>query len=276
MKRLKTLPALGFFSALPAALVLFAAAACATMPQKPEEFGPFVRRHAGESIPAAENKKNPRAELNFALLDVTAPGALQALVRQLLYDGRGSGEYARLIVRTWKRSYSETAAENPGYARDWSYEEKQNLVLAGSYAVITREIFTYEGGAHPNQGEDHFVITLDPPRQLRIADLITGTGMSRLNALADRELRRLSKEITGEPLPPGKPLSTGIFFNDAVPLSEDFYPDARGLTFQWDPYEIAPYAAGGIEICIPWQELAGLLSPEGNKLSGAFAVPPKR
>jgi hypothetical protein len=254
--------------------VLFAAAACTTMPPKSEEFGPFVRRHARESIPALENKKKPSAELDFVLLDITAPGALQTLVRQFLYDGQASDEYAHLIFRTWKRSYSETVAENPDYARDWGYEEKQKVALAGSYAVITRDIFTYEGGAHPNHAEDHFVISLDPPRQLRLSGLITGTGMSRLNTLVDRELRRVSEEMTGEPLPAGKPLSNGIFFNDVIPLTEDFYPDARGLTFQWDPYEIAPYVAGGIEILITWQELAAFLSPEGKNLAAAFSVPP--
>lgn len=257
-----------------AMVVLFAS--CSTLP-KSEEFGPFVRRHTRETIPARENKKIPRAELNFALLDVTTPGALQTLVWRFLYDGQTSDEYARLIVHTWEKSYLETVAENPGYAQNWGYEEKQKVALAGSYAVITRNIFTYEGGAHPNHTEDNFVISLETPRQLRLSDLITRTSMSRLDTLADWEFRRVSQEMTGEPLPAGKSLSNGIFFSDTIPLTGNFYPDAKGLNFHWDPAEIAAYAAGEIKILITWQELYGFLSPEGRKLADAFtAVPPNR
>ncbi|MDR1307332.1 MAG: RsiV family protein [Treponema sp.] len=273
MKYLKTLPFLRPVPALVAMFVL-AAASCATMLPRSEEFGPFVRRHTRESIPALKNKKKPRAELNFALLDVTAPGALQALVWQFLYDGRSSDEHAGLIASTWEKRYLETVAQNPGYNQNWGYEEKHKVVLAGSYAAITRNIFTYEGGAHPNHTENNFVISTETPRQLHPADLITGAGMSRLNTLADWKLRRISEEITGEPLPAEKPLSSGIFSQDTIPLTKNFYPDAKGLNFHWDPYEIAPYATGEIEILITWQELDGFLSPEGKKLAGAFTAPP--
>jgi hypothetical protein len=277
MKHSIPLPVLRrFFCALTMAFVLFASAACTGLPQSRKELGPFVLNRTAESIPAFENKKKPRADLHFSLLDVTGPGALQTLVRQLLYDGQPSDEYLRLITRDWQKNYTETAAENPLYSGDWDYTEDQELVLAGSYAVITRHISTYTGGAHPNRTTEYFVISLETSRRLRLSGIITGTTAG-LTTLVDRELRRFSEAETGESLPPEKSLSAGIFFEDAVPLSEDFYPGKEGLTFCWDPYEIAPYAAGEVEILITWQELDAFLSPEGKKLAAAFtAAPPAR
>jgi hypothetical protein len=253
-----------FFAALLLSALL---AACTGLPEDLPE--PFVRLSRTESIPAFERKK-PSADLTFSLIDASQPGALQSLVRNILYKGQDAEAYAGKISGELTRDYRETAAEEPEYTTDWSYDETQNLTLAGSYAVITRYISSYTGGAHSDWAETNYVLDLEKPRQIRLSDLITRAGFSNLYAFADRELRDFSA-AAGQPLPPGTPLSNGIFFEDSVTLSEDFYPTEKGLTFQWDPYEIAPYSEGGVEITLSWQELADLLSPEGKKLAAAFA-----
>jgi hypothetical protein len=252
------------------ATILFLAllAACAGLPKEalPE---PFVRFSRRESIPAFEGKK-PSADLNFSLVDVSLPGELQGLVRDLLYKGEDAEAYTGKITGDFSRDYREVAAEDPNYVQDWSYDEEQKLVLTGNYGVITRHISSYTGGAHPNWTAANYVVDLETPRRLRFSELITRAAYSNLSAIADRELRNFSETVTGEALPPGTPLSKGIYFEDSVTLPEDFYPTEKGLNFQWDPYEIAPYAVGGVEITLSWQELAHLLSPEGKKMAAAF------
>jgi hypothetical protein len=247
--------------------LLFALTACAGLPEALPE--PFVRLSRTESIPAFERKK-PSADLKLSLIDVSQPGTLQILVRNLLYKGQDAEAYAGKITGDLTRDYRETATENPEYTTNWSYDEAQKLALAGSYAVITRLISSYTGGAHGNWTETSYVLDQEKPRQIRLADLITRAGFPNLYAFADRELRDFSA-AAGQPLPPGTPLSNGIFFEDSVTLSEDFYPTKEGLNFQWDPYEIAPYSEGGVEITLTWQELADILSAEGKKLAAAFA-----
>lgn len=51
-----------------------------------------------------------------------------------------------------------------------------------------------------------------------------------------------------------------------IPLSDTFYISSKGITFVYQPYEIACYADGIIEITIPKSQLAGCLTTLGKKL----------
>jgi hypothetical protein len=242
-------------------------AACAGLPKEalPE---PFVRVSQKESIPAFQRRK-PALDINLNLVDVSAPGPLQSLVRDLLYKKQSAAEYVLATSSDLSKEYRETAAEYPDSDQDWNYDEDQKLVRAGTSGVITRHISSYTGGAHPNWTETSYVLDLEKSRQIRLAELFTRTGLAALRTLTDRELRNFST-AAGEPIPAGTPLSNGVYFENSVAPSEDFYPTEKGLTFQWDPYEIAPYAVGGVEITLSWQELADLFGPEGKKLAAAF------
>jgi hypothetical protein len=47
--------------------------------------------------------------------------------------------------------------------------------------------------------------------------------------------------------------------------------NSKGIGIQWDPYEIAPYAMGAMEILIPTQLVEGLLNPLGLSLLKDFS-----
>ena len=46
-----------------------------------------------------------------------------------------------------------------------------------------------------------------------------------------------------------------VFYVDAIEPSELFSVGEEGITFYYDPYELAPYVFGGIQIRIPWDAL---------------------
>ncbi|MDR2073631.1 MAG: RsiV family protein [Spirochaetaceae bacterium] len=210
-------------------------------------------------------------DLSFRIVECSQPGPVQTLVQKILYNGRNPEEYGRLLAEDWKNEFAEFADGDPEYTQSWDYTEEHRLVLKGNYAVITQEVSYYQGGAHPNWFINNYILDTEEAAQLRLGDIIPQKNMPALTALTNRQLRIFSEKSTGESLPPAAPLSRGIYFEDTVDLSEDFYPTAKGLTFQWDPYEIAPYAAGSIEITLSWQELENFLSPEGKKLATVFA-----
>jgi hypothetical protein len=66
----------------------------------------------------------------------------------------------------------------------------------------------------------------------------------------------------------GEPLQTGGFFEDTVTAPDNFFLAEPGLGFHWDPYEIAPYAAGPVEVIIPYNRIGSLLSSRGAVLIG--------
>jgi hypothetical protein len=54
-------------------------------------------------------------------------------------------------------------------------------------------------------------------------------------------------------------LQEGGFFENTITIPENFFIVPGGLGFHWDPYEIAPYAMGPIEITIPFEKLQNVL-----------------
>jgi hypothetical protein len=250
------------YLAAPVLLLLFA---CASSP-KPAEDGLFFTVAHNETVPASEGSENA-LELSFTLLDCEGPPG--ELVRALLYDGQSAEEYAAKIADDLKTTYRLTLEENSewGFNQSWSYEEEQEVSVTGSYALITRHSFIYEGGAHPNYSTEYYVLDLETSKALSLEDIIAEEGRPTFSASIDRELRRYSDEVTGDPLSPETPLSGGIYFDDSV-VPVNFYPAADGLHLQWNPYEIAAYVYGEIEITLGWDEL--VLGPKGAALAAAY------
>ncbi|MDR2144531.1 MAG: RsiV family protein [Treponema sp.] len=246
--------------------------ACATAP-KTAGNGLFFTVTRGETVPAAEDQENA-LELSFTLVD-SKESRLGAFVRDLLYSGQSAEEYAAKITDDLKTTYRLTLEENSewGYDQSWEYTEEQEVSVAGPYALITRQNFIYEGGAHPDYATLYYVLDVKTPRALSLEDIIAEKNQPGFYALINRELRRHSDELTDQPLSPEAPLSAGIYFEDSV-TPVNFYPAAEGLHLQWNPYDIAAYVFGVIDITIPWNELADLLSPEGTSLAAAWGAAP--
>jgi hypothetical protein len=247
------------------AFILVSLFACAGVP-KPAGNRLFFTVTHSETVAAPESAEDT-LELSFILID-TKESRLNEFIRGLLYSGQSAEEYAAKVTDDLKTTYRLTLEENSewGFEQSWSYEEEQKVSVTGSYAIITRHSFIYEGGAHPNNATSYYVIDLETPKTLGLEDIITEEGRPGFYGYIDKELRLYSDGLTDQPLLPGAPLSTGIYFEDSV-TPANFYPAADGLHLQWNPYEIAAYVYGEIEITLAWDELR--LSPEGTALAAA-------
>ena len=120
-----------------------------------------------------------------------------------------------------------------------------------SYAM---DVYEYTGGAHGNRylliqnydlqtgdavSEQDFFIDdyYEPLKTLLLEALIAQTD----EAETMKDLRRLGYSVA-----------------DVVP-NENFYVTPEGITYVYNPYEIAPYAMGCIQISLPWDSLRHLL-----------------
>ena len=123
--------------------------------------------------------------------------------------------------------------------------------LLWSYAM---DVYEYNGGAHGN-------------RYLLIQnyDLQTGDAVSEQDLFID-DYYELLKTLLLEALiaqtdeaETKKDLRRlGYSVADVVP-NENFYVTAEGITYVYNPYEIAPYAMGCIQISLPWDSIRHLL-----------------
>ena len=123
--------------------------------------------------------------------------------------------------------------------------------LLWSYAM---DVYEYNGGAHGN-------------RYLLIQnyDLQTGDAVSEQDLFIDdyyEQLKTLLLEAliaqTDEAETKKDLRRLGYSVVDVVP-NENFYVTPEGITYVYNPYEIAPYAMGCIQISLPWDSVRHLL-----------------
>lgn len=61
--------------------------------------------------------------------------------------------------------------------------------------------------------------------------------------------------------------------DDVWKLVSQFGVDAKGVTFNFSPYDILPYAFGEHEVLVPWHFISEFLAPEFKDLDGKLTTP---
>ncbi|MDR2143506.1 MAG: RsiV family protein [Treponema sp.] len=246
--------------------------ACATVPARND--GLFFTVTYGETVPPAEGSEDA-LELSFVLVD-SEKVPLGELVRSFLYGGLSAEDHAAKVTDDLKTTYRLTLEENSewGFDQSWTYDEEIKTAVTGPYAVITRAMYVYQGGAHGDQTVVPYVFDVETPKKIGLDDIIAKESRSGFYGIMNRELRLYSDAKSELPLFPEAPLSSGIYFEDTV-MPSNFYPAADGLHLQWNPAEIAAYVFGVIDITLGWDELANLLSPEGAAMAAVYQTTPR-
>ena len=126
-----------------------------------------------------------------------------------------------------------------------------NIPSLWSYAM---DVYEYTGGAHGN-------------RYLLIQnyDLQTGDAVSEQDLFIDDYYEQLNTLLLEALIAQTDEAETrkdlrrlGYSVADVVP-NENFYVTDEGITYVYNPYEIAPYAMGCIQISLSWDSIRHLL-----------------
>lgn len=127
--------------------------------------------------------------------------------------------------------------------------------LTPSVLSIALTISAYQpAAAHGNYGTLYVNYDLENGQIIELTDIISSDA---LPAVLDRvkDIARTMSAVTGP---------TDI---DALPAGDNFYITASNeIVFSYQPYEVASYAQGEIQIPVPACLIATSLTPLGNKL----------
>jgi hypothetical protein len=210
-----------------------------------------------------QGEASPRLELSLNLLD----SAGDELLQELLYAGAGPQEYADNLIQTYRNFYQEIFAmaeddsEPPSSAFDWNYREVHGIRVYSQLLIVDRTREYYTGGAHGMVETSYFLIDPAEKKQIHLRDLFRDGTAEALQERVEAALRVYSGLAEGEPL------SSGYYFDDSVEeLPDNFCLTPQGITFHWNPYEIAPYAVGPVEITVPYAEVEELFNSLGKSL----------
>lgn len=129
---------------------------------------------------------------------------------------------------------------------------------------ITLETDTYwfgHGAAHGNYGSTYSHFLIAEARPLEAGDVFKGKGwQKKFAALAIKQAKAdLGDDYQGDD-------SSGDLSKAITDPSRWDFTDA-GISVHFNPYEVASYARGEVDVTVPWTDLAGLVTDTAQNLS---------
>ncbi|MBR5531813.1 MAG: DUF3298 and DUF4163 domain-containing protein [Bacteroidales bacterium] len=118
-----------------------------------------------------------------------------------------------------------------------------NKVLYNAHGILSYSCdqYTYTGGAHGLNITSCYVYDFYDNQEIGLNSIFKEDAIAEILPLIREQL--LKNEC-----------AESIDIED-VYVTENFYADANGIHWVYNPYEIAPYACGAIEVTIPYSKL---------------------
>jgi uncharacterized protein YecT (DUF1311 family) len=136
--------------------------------------------------------------------------------------------------------------------------------VTSSRITLSTDVFWYgHGAAHGNYGTsyDHFLIA--ESRGLKADDVFKGKGWQA--KLAKLVVAKLKEQLTDSYFADSEPQMHGLV---ADPSRWDFTDE--GLIMQFQPYEVAAYAAGAVTVTVPWTDLQDNLTENAQTITASY------
>lgn len=122
--------------------------------------------------------------------------------------------------------------------------------------IFSFQVFnsSFTGGAHGNYTYSNYTIDLNTNTPIKQEDLFTEENMAQVNKMIYDKLRTYFGLTNEEKLE-----DAGVFNGNEVIGNDNILIDDKGITWLFNPYEIAPYAAGAPTAFISFRELSFFL-----------------
>lgn len=122
------------------------------------------------------------------------------------------------------------------------------------WLIVESNLSDYSGGAHGNYGVSYLNMDMQNKKLWKLEDIMT-VDSAKLQTILEKQARKAFD------IPEGDKLSDGLLTDRVMP-NGNFYITNTGITFVYNPYEIAAYAYGIASFFIPYTQIKELLKPE--------------
>lgn len=121
-------------------------------------------------------------------------------------------------------------------------------LLSKSVLSLVLNHYEFTGGAHGNFFSMGYTFDLSNGEIIPLNQIIKPESLPDITKLCEDKIKEMFEAET---------LSDAGLFEDNLQLNfdQDFYLTEGALVFQFDPYEIAPYSMGNIEVLINFYEI---------------------
>ena len=199
---------------------------------------------------------------------------LSAIPRQGAFVEDSDGTVAGMAdnyLRTYIMQYLQEGkdaidsyGEDMQAAATWmSYEEQAEGTVyfhEGSFLSYQFKVYSYMGGAHGNTVTTNRVFDMSSQNTVTLSNLFNEESLSVVADYLRQALATQNDCQTVDEL-----IQSGIFFSAGdIEPNDNFLLDNKGLTWIYDPYEIAPYAYGPVTVSLSWNQLVDLIDPDSS------------
>ena len=219
-----------------------------------------------------DTASSPKQEIDILLYDIktTQPDVGQNITRAVSqtvldaekgyidavckeYIDTKKGEYTSLLPEGL--TIEEAGNEYFWLKNDHTYSINSE-VIAGYKGYINYIInfFEFAGGAHPSSWCT--ILNFDPNngQEIVLDDFMNENYESVLLTFIKAGIDKHFEKETFEEV-----VEEGLLFEEEIPLASNFIIGAEDITFIYNRYDIAPYAAGEISVSIPLFEIKEIL-----------------
>lgn len=161
--------------------------------------------------------------------------------------------YTQLQQQLKKQAQTRMAA-----SFNWESDVEMKILWnADNHISMAYEGYQYTGGAHGLSNTLLQVFDLNTAKVLTIQDIFKPGYEAQLREVLEKHLR------AAYDIPEGAALNGdhGILFDPHLALTRNFYLTGKGVGFIYNPYEVAPYAVGPIELFVPFSEIEQIVRP---------------
>ncbi len=187
---------------------------------------------------------------------------INKLITKIVYWGVSFGDSTlpniQVAADSFMTQYVAFRKEVPESAQYWYLEESVSANQDHPKIInIASGNSSFMGGAHPNSYLEYFNISRETGDTLSLGNIFSAGFEKKLNELVDAAFRKANN------LKPGDNLQDkGGLFENKITFNYNWLVNKDGsLTFYYNQYEIAPYAAGPIEVTLTKEEITPLLAP---------------
>lgn len=207
---------------------------------------------------------SPQAHLKLSLLlpkdDQATPELRQCILDAFfgreINDSLPDDSLLKVYCKKYFRKYVEANRDlyDGGHSFNWEIIVGSTVSMNRNALLVYRtDNYAYTGGAH-GMGISRFVVfDLEANKQLKLDDIFAAGYEYELTKLLERKYRESYY------LEPEQSLSEAGLFENEIPPSQNFFLTENSIGFYYNPYKLAPYAFGAIQISLLLEELIPLM-----------------
>ena len=172
-------------------------------------------------------------------------------------DGQPA-ESPRVAARSFIEAFERHVAERPTQEPDWFDHRRVELLYEDAQVVsLTFQMASFTGGAHPMSARRLASFDRSTGERLTLDAAVRPSAVGLLTDLVTRSVR------TEQAIPPELDLADAGFLveDNRIAPTDNFAVTATGWRMHYDPYEIAPYAMGPIEVELSFDDIENIALP---------------